>query len=454
MIPADEDRMTGGLPLRRRTWAALALATGLLVTILDASMVIVMLPVIASTFEVEPSVAIWAMTAYQLTFSSLILPFAALGEKYGHWRVYCTGIAMFAVGAIFSGLSTSLAALLVGRILQGIGAAGAHGMTMALLRHSYPPHLFGRAAGVNASVVGMSMAAGPTAAAAILMIADWRAMFLITLPVALFSAVTGFFALPRVSRRNMRFDLPSALLTAGCILLLVLGLNEARADSNPVALWILVGSSAVLLLLLILRLRGSTDPVLPLDLLTHKIIALSLFSLLCMFLAQAAVMISLPFKLGGLLDLPAGAIGMLLTPWPVGVGLVASSAGRLADRYSARGLCGIGAAMLCCGTFLLLFLPSSPAPIDILWRVAVCGVGFGLFSTPNNRIIMLNAPLTRASASGGLMATTRLLGQTFGATFAAIGFSYWPEDGGNAAIGLAAAAALGALTITLVRKAE
>ena len=192
------------LPLPKRRWAAISIATGLVVTILDGSMVIVMLPVVAETFSVEPSRAIWVMTAYQLTMTCLLLQSAAIGEKYGQWRVYCSGLALFACASLVCAFSTSLSGLIFGRVLQGIGAAGVHSMTMALLRHSYPRSLFGRAAGFNSSVVGLSMAAGPSVGALILHFTDWRGLFLVTFPVAAFSLIAGLGALPRLGRPRFR----------------------------------------------------------------------------------------------------------------------------------------------------------------------------------------------------------------------------------------------------------
>lgn len=442
---------TTGLPLPRRHWATVALATGIVMTVLDGSMVVVMLPVIADSFAVAPSRAVWVMTAYQLTLACLLLPIAAIGEKYGHWRVHCGGLALFALGAIFSATSTSLETLIAGRVLQGIGAAGVHSMTMALLRHSYPPQLFGRAAGVNSSIVGLAMAVGPSAGALVLIFAEWRTLFLIVLPVAALSLVVALASLPRISRRSLRADLVSGALTALAIFCLVMGLNELRADSRVIRLVGFLGASAALFGFLVYRLRGRPDPVLPIDLFAVKAISLTLIASICVFAAQAATLISLPFHLSRTTDLSPGVIGLTLTPMAISVALVASTTGRLSDRYSPRLLCGIGASIMTAGLVLLLLMPARPEIWDVLWRVAVCGVGFGMFNTPNSRFVMMTAPLPRASAGGSLVAESRMLGQSIGATFTSIVFSYWPGMGGTGAFAMAACLTTLALIVSTFR---
>lgn len=440
------------LPLPKRRWAAISIATGLVVTILDGSMVIVMLPVIAETFSVEPSRAIWVMTAYQLTMTCLLLQSAAIGEKYGQWRVYCSGLALFACASLVCAFSTSLSGLIFGRVLQGIGAAGVHSMTMALLRHSYPRSLFGRAAGFNSSVVGLSMAAGPSVGALILHFTDWRGLFLVTFPVAAFSLIAGLGALPRLGRPHLRVDLVSGAIATLATVSLFMALNEMRAGTNVAMLGGYLAASVVLFAVLVRRQRGVPNPVLPVDLLSVKVISFSLAASVCVFASQGLTLISLPFHLSHVTDLSPAVIGLLITPWPVGVAAIATIAGRLSDRYSARILCALAAAILFLGLLLLFLLPDNPNPWDVSWRMLICGIGFGLFTTPNNRTAMLNAPLERASASGALLATARLAGQALGATVAAIAFSYWPAQGAIAAISIAMGLTLLALSLSLLRQ--
>jgi DHA2 family multidrug resistance protein-like MFS transporter len=135
--------------------------------------------------------------------------------------------------------------------------------------------------------------------------------------------------------------------------------------------------------------------------------------------------------------------GLLLTPWPAAVGVMAPIAGWLADRMSTAILCAVGLALLCAGLAAMASLPASPTAFDIGWRMAVCGTGFGLFQSPNNRMMLTSAPRDRAGAAGGMLGTARLTGQTLGAVGTAVFLHLFGNPG--EVIGLWTAAGCAAL---------
>src|SRR5690606_28391676 len=109
-----------------------------------------------------------------------------------------------------------------------------------------------------------------------------------------------------------------------------------------------------------------------------------------------------------------------LTSWPFATALMAVVSGRLADRISPFVLSGLGMAVFATGLACLATMPAGPTNIDICWRLAVCGLGFGVFQTPNNRVMITAAPIERSGGASGMQSTARLLGQSFGAALAAI----------------------------------
>src|SRR5207253_6089779 len=130
------------------------------------------------------------------------------------------------------------------------------------------------------------------------------------------------------------------------------------------------------------------------------------------FAAQMLAYVALPFYFQGPLGRSAVETGLLMTPWPLAVGVAAPIAGRLADRYPAGALGGLGLAVFATGLALLSTIHPGASNLDIAWRMAVCGLGFGFFQSPNNRAMVSSAPLHRSGAAGGMLATARLLGQT------------------------------------------
>ena len=161
--------------------------------------------------------------------------------------------------------------------------------------------------------------------------------------------------------------------------------------------------------------------------------------------------VSIPFYFQNLLGRSDVATGLLMTPWPLATAVMAPIAGRLADRHSAGVLGALGLVIFAAGLGLLALLPAAPGDADIVWRMALCGAGFGLFQSPNNRAIITSAPRERSGGASGMLGTARLLGQTIGAALVALMFSL---VGGRAtvwALGLAAGIALLAAAVSCTR---
>jgi DHA2 family multidrug resistance protein-like MFS transporter len=133
--------------------------------------------------------------------------------------------------------------------------------------------------------------------------------------------------------------------------------------------------------------------------------------------------------------------------------LAAPIAGRLADRYPAGILGSLGLVAMASGLTLLALFPRDGAPADLIWRMALCGLGFGFFQAPNNRTLIGSAPRARAGAAGGMLATARLLGQTLGAAGVALLFRAYPGKGSNLTLAVAAGIALTAAVVSVSRLA-
>jgi DHA2 family multidrug resistance protein-like MFS transporter len=165
-----------------------------------------------------------------------------------------------------------------------------------------------------------------------------------------------------------------------------------------------------------------------------------------------AGLVALPFEIQRV-GHTAAETGLLMTPWPVGVALAAPIAGRLADRYPAGILGSLGLLTMASGLTLLAMFPPNGTPADLVWRMTLCGLGFGFFQAPNNRTLISSAPRARTGAAGGMLATARLLGQTLGAAGVAILFRAYPGKGSNLTLAVAAGIALAAAAVSVSRLA-
>ena len=197
---------------------------------------------------------------------------------------------------------------------------------------------------------------------------------------------------------------------------------------------------------MIRRQADHPAPMLPIDLFRRPMFALSAATAVCSFSVQGIAFVSLPFYFEDILHRTQVETGFFMTPWPLVVAIMAPIGGRLSDRHSAGILGGLGLLLLGIGMVLLATLPASPGIANIVWRMVVCGLGFGFFQTPNIRAIMSSAPSDRSGGASGIVATARLTGQTIGAALAALCFALAGRDGATLALALGAGfAAIGSV---------
>jgi DHA2 family multidrug resistance protein-like MFS transporter len=428
-----------GLPQPQRRRAMLVVLTGLSMSVLDGAIANIALPTIAAELRTDPANAVWVVNAYQLAVAISLLPFASLGELRGYRPVFISGLAVFTLGSLACALSNSLTTLVASRVLQGFGGAGIMSVNTALLRFIYPADQLGRGIGINALVGSSSAAIGPSVAAGILSVASWQWLFAINVPLGVVGLTLVGSALPRTSLARHRFDWLSALLSTATFGALIIGIDNLRRLTVSVVFEL--AGAAVAGVLFVWRQRMLAYPMLALELFARPVFALSVVSSICSFTAQNLAFVSLPFFLEEVLGRSAVETGLLMTPWPLAVGIVAPIAGWLVDRrYPAGILGGVGLLALSVGLVLVAFQEAHAAVSRIAWCMAICGVGFGFFQSPNNRTILASAPPERAGSASGILASARLVGQTLGA--ALVGLIFALTSAGPGGIGRGATLAL------------
>ncbi|MCJ4394607.1 MFS transporter [Klebsiella pneumoniae] len=441
-----------GVPLPQRYGAILTIVLGLTMAVLDGAIANVALPTIASDLNASPAASIWIVNAYQIAIVIALLPLSFLGDMVGYRRIYKIGLVVFIFTSLACALSRSLEMLTFARVAQGLGGAALMSVNTALIRLIYPQRFLGRGMGINSFVVAVSSAAGPTIAAAILSLASWQWLFLINVPLGIVAFVLAMRFLPPNSARSkiIRFDLPSAIMNALTFGLLITALSGfAQGQSTQL---VLAEVAAMLVGFFFVR-RQLTMPVplLPVDLLRIPLFSLSICTSICSFCAQMLAMVSLPFFLQSMMGRSEVETGLLLTPWPLATMVMAPLAGYLIEKCHAGLLGAIGLLIMACGLFGLALLPSSPSDLDIIWRMALCGAGFGLFQSPNNHTIVASAPSHRSGGASGMLGTARLLGQSTGAALVALLFNLLGNNGTHTALLLAGTLAIVAALISGLR---
>jgi DHA2 family multidrug resistance protein-like MFS transporter len=429
----------------------LTVALALIMAVLDGAIANVALPTIASDVQASPASSIWVVNAYQLVITISLLPCASLGEHYGYRRVYKVGLAVFTLGSLACALSDSLATLTMARVVQGFGAAGIMSVNGALIRYIYPRRQLGHGIGINALLVGVSSAVGPTVAAGILSVASWPWLFAVNIPFGVVALAIATRSLPVNPRTGQRFDVVSAVLNALAFGLLIIGIDGLGQGEGRQLEAVELGVALLAGIWLVRRQLALASPLLPVDLLRIPVFRLSILTSVCSFGAQMLAYVALPFYFQGTLGRSEVATGLLMTPWPLATAVIAPMAGWLADRYPSGMLGGIGLVTMAAGLALIAGLPAEPSSLDIVWRMAICGFGFGLFQSPNNRTMLSSAPRERSGGASGMLATARLLGQTTGAAMVSLLFGLYSDKAVALAILSGAAVAGVAALVSFLR---
>ncbi len=459
-IRLHEPDLSDGLPQPQRWRAMLAVAIAIAMSVLVTSIANIALPTIAHDRDATPAASIWVVNAYQLAVTVTLLPFASVGDIYGHRRVYVWGLAVYTAASLICAIAPSLPVLVIGRVLQGFGGAGIMSVNGALVRFIFPRAELGRGIGFNALVVAGSSTAGPSVAAAIMSVLSWPWLFALQVPAGILALWMAHKFLPRTPLAGHPFDPLSAVLNAVTFGLFITALDGIGRGQGAATVLIELTASAVVGWYFVHRQYSLAAPILPVDLFRRPVFALSVATAICAHGAQLIAFVTLPFYLQDVSGLSPIEIGVLITPWPAALVVMAPIAGRLADRHSAGLLGGFGLAVMTLGLLLVLLLPSRPAQIDVAWRLAVCGVGFGFFQSPNNRLMIASAPRDRAGAGSGMLSTSRLLGQTTGSALVALvlglthGAAGGVELGTRLSIGMAAGFAALATVLSTLRLAQ
>ena len=422
-----------GLPVPQRYHAMAVILLGISMAVLDGTIVNLALPGIVRDFHAEAGVAVWVITAYQVATLVMLLPLAMLGDLVGHRRVYLGGLSLFTLASIACALSPTLGTLIAARAVQGLGAAGLMAVNGAMVRLTYPRNQLGRGVALNSMTVATASVAGPSIAAAVLSVASWPWLFAVNVPLGLVVISLGWRALPRntaAAPAGVRLHPLDVALNVAMFGLAFIGADALAAHAAGSSSRLSPQAGAMLLLgalaaafFYLRRQRRQAVPLFPLDLLRIPVFALSMCTSVTAFAAQSLAYVALPFLLLEAYGRSHALAGLLITAWPIATLVSAPIAGRLIGRVGDGLLGAVGLFTMAAGLALLAALPALPSNADIAWRMALCGIGFGLFQSPNNHAILTSPPPARSGAASGMLGTARLTGQTLGAVLLAAIFS-------------------------------
>ena len=438
--------------------AVIAVLAAIMMGVLDGTIMNVALPTLSKEFGVTPSDSIWVVNAYQLVLTMLLLGFAAIGDVFGYRRVFLFGVSVFVTASALCAMSTSFEMMVASRVLQGIGGACTMSINTALLRLIFPSNRLGRVMAANAVIVAVTAASGPAIGGAILSVGHWSWIFLMNIPLGLLALTIGWKLLPHnpSSKVPRTLDGGSVVLNAVFFGLLIYTIEQMSHNGFST---LLVLQAVVTILVGVVYVRRQLQipiPILPVDLFRIPIFSLSIGCSITCFTAQMLALVSLPFFMQHSLGLSVAETGLLMTPWPLATTLTAPLAGRLIERVHPGVLGGVGMCIFTIGLLTLASLGEGTSLWNMGWRMAVCGIGIGLFQTPNNVTITTSAPINRSGGASGMLGTARVLGQTLGTALVAVFLHIMtaPGEGGKVCLWVAVFLAAVAGVVSFIRVKE
>ncbi len=408
-----------GLPFPRRAVAVFAVSSGSLMLMIDATIGNIVLPTLAQALEVESAEAVLVVTVYQLILAMTLMPLAALGERIGHRRLYCGGLVVHSLAAILCFHADTLTALVVARSLQAVGTAAAMSVSFGIVRTIYPANQLGKGMAINTIANAGGTALAPVVGGFVLSVASWHWVFAAAVPFSVLALALSRAMPDPEPGPGKPFDLYGAGLCAVTFGLLIGGLElTTRGPSLWLALALLAVGVAVAWLF-VRHERRESDPVLPVDLLARPRLGLALFANFSAVLAAMILLVFMPFLLQHDYGFSPGEVGSMLAAYALASVMIAPISGYLSDRIPVALLCTVGMVLAVGGFLVIAHLPEQPQRMDIMWRLWLCGAGFGMFFSPNARLIIGSAPRRRSAPAGSMVTTSRMLGQAVGASLVA-----------------------------------
>lgn len=415
----------------RKYIAVTSILIALIMTVLDVTVVNVALPVLADEFGVSDSCTVWIVTIYQLFITMLLLPLSSFGDLYSYRKTFLIGIVIFTFSSVLCAASQNFTMIIASRAIQGIGAACVMGVNIALTRLIYPREVLGRGLALNAMVIAIATAAGPTIAGGILSMASWHWLFLINVPFGIVAFILGKKLLPYnlPKQDKTKYDWISSIENIIVFGLIFYSLGSFARKGDTITNICLLLAGIVIGILYVRRQINRSNPMLPVDLFGIRLYSLSIITSVCSFIAQNVAMIALPFLFLNSYGFSEITTGLLMTPWPLATMIVSPFAARFVEKHNPGATAAAGMAVYATGIILLLLLPDTGISVwNIAWRMAVCGIGFGLFQTPNNIVMVIATPVKRTGGAGGMQSTARLVGQTLGATIVTVVFAIMSDS--------------------------
>ena len=398
-------------------WILAAVGTGTFMSGLDGSITNTVLPVLTHALHGSVASVEWVVTIYLLVSSALVLSAGRWGDLHGHKPMYLAGFGVFILGSALCGLSPSIPILVAMRGVQALGATLLFASSPALVTLNFPARVRGQALGMQATLTYLGLSAGPILGGWLTTHFSWHAVFYINVPVGLLAFGLAKHFIPNDAPRtsSAKFDIPGAALFALGLVALLTALNQGHAWGwGSAGTLSLLAGAALLLTGFVGWERRAQSPMLDLGLFRSRSFSAASVSAMLSFVSLNGLLFLLPFYLITGRGLSAAAAGLVIAALPISMALVAPASGWLSDRVGTALPATTGMILLAAGTLLLSRLGPHTSLHLAAAALAVCGIGIGVFLSPNNSALMGSAPREQQGIAAAVRATSRNIGNVLG----------------------------------------
>lgn len=387
---------------------------------LDSSIVNVALPQMARAMDVDTSQIQLVVTSYLIVIVGIILVFGKLGDMLGKTKIFTFGIALFTLGSLLCGITSSFPVLIGARIVQAVGAAATMANNQGIITQVFPATERGRALGFVGTAVALGSLVGPGLGGIIVGAASWEYIFLINVPVGVTAIFFAIKLLPRSNKKvTERLDVMGATLFMLSIVPLFVALGQVPSLGFT-NLLILAGFivSILSLIAFIVFEQKRENPLIPLDIFKNKLFSLSIFCAFITFVGLFCNNIIQPFYLQDVMIYSPEQAGLIMMIFPLILTVVSPLSGHLSDKIGSELLTFIGLLLISLGLFLMSTLTEQSTLVTMVVFIVVLSVGMGLFQSPNNSLVMSTVGRHQLGIAGSINALVRNMGMVSGIALA------------------------------------
>ena len=401
---------------KNRWWILVAVGLFTFMSTLDGTIVNIALPVISNDLHIPMSQSEWVVSLYLIVVCSFILFFGKLSDLHGKIKIFRLGAIFFIAGSLLSGLRINLVFLLAARALQAFGAAMTMATNNGIITEIFPSTERGKALGTIGSFVALGSIAGPGLGGLILSHLSWSYIFWLNVPVGIIAAIIGAIYLPKdITFTNAPFDKTGSFSFALGMVTLFGGVflgQQLGFTAMPVLVMLIVGIASFVWFVYVEN--HTTNPLLQFNLFKNPDFSVSLLCALLIFITNFFFNVVTPFYLENALHLAPSQAGVILMILPVVQLFAAPVAGTLSDKIGPKLITFIGLVLLLISQigYSLCNLHSS------IWlfivSIAIMGLGSGIFSSPNNSLVMSSVEQKDLGVAGSINSLSRNLGMVIG----------------------------------------